>query len=76
MVDSYGFAGIAYDQIIIFRSREAFEIILKSNPYMEAIVGGDDETRDNFPGVYIAGIISKHHRDWDKLAAHHTSTQK
>lgn len=62
-IDSYGFAGAAYNQIVVIRDEKSFFEILAANPHMEGIVGADEETRENFPGVYIAGIKSRLHRD-------------
>ena len=55
-IDSYGFAGSAYNQIIVFKDGDMFRQILDANPNMVAIVGASEETIRNFPGVYIAGI--------------------
>lgn len=55
-IDSYGFAGSAYNQIIVFKDGDAFRQILDANPNMVAIIGASEETIRNFPGVYIAGI--------------------
>lgn len=63
MVDSYGFAGLAYNQIIVFKDAKTFLQTLEANPHMEGIIGADEESRRNFPGVYIAGIKSQYHRD-------------
>lgn len=63
MNDALGFAGAAYNQIIVFREKAAFLEALVANPHIEGIVGADDETQLSFPGVYIAGIKSRQHRD-------------
>lgn len=65
--DAYGFAGAAYNQIIVFRSGEAMNMAIAANPHMTAIMGGDGYTKESFPGVYIAGI--KHEANpltWNK----------
>lgn len=74
MVDSYGFRGDAYNQVIVFRDEDFFNLVLAANPNMEAIIGKDEEVKKLFPGVYIAGIKASSQRD--KQAAHHISTQK
>ena len=54
--DAYGFAGAAYNQIIVFRSGAAMNTAIAANPHMTAIMGADGYTKEMFPGVYIAGI--------------------
>lgn len=56
VVDSYGFSTNGYDQIIVFKDPSIFAEILAANPHMTAIMGADDHTREEFPGVYIAAI--------------------
>ena len=73
-IDSYGFAGAAYNQVIVIRDEKAFFEILAANPHMEGIVGADEETRENFPGVYIAGIKASLHRAYNEDCS--LSTQK
>lgn len=72
--DSIGIPFWEYSSMILFKDQEKFQLILKANPHMEAIVGGDSETQRNFPGVYLAGIRANSHGD--KTAAHHTAIQK
>ncbi len=73
-IDSYGFAGSAYNMVVVIRDEKAFFETLKANPHMSAIIGGDEETRENFPGVYIAGIMSDAHRAYNAECL--SSTQK
>lgn len=74
-VNSLGFWGAAYNQVIIFREEEDFNTALSANgPRMEAIIGRDERTRRNFPGVYVAGIKSNLHRDY--MEDHPAATQK
>ena len=57
MIKSFGFSPSGYNQIIIFLSDgKEFERVLKSNPNMVAILGNDDRTRKEYPGIFIAGI--------------------
>lgn len=55
-IGAYGFAGTAFNQIIVFRSGEAMNAAIAANPHMTAIMGADGHTRMLFPGVYIAGV--------------------
>lgn len=57
LVDSYGFRPNGYDQIIVFKDEELFKEIVAANPRMTAIMGADDHTRKEFPGVFIAGLM-------------------
>lgn len=56
MSKSYGFRPGEYDQIIVFDSEQDFTAIVVANPGMTAIMGADDHTKKEFPGVYIAGL--------------------
>ena len=56
MEKSFGFAGSAYNQVIVFQSAETLREVLKANPHMEPIIGAGQEDAKDFPGVYIAGI--------------------
>lgn len=56
MIDSYSFPPDGYERIIVFKDREIFEEVLAANPHMTAIMGADDHTREEFPGVFIAGL--------------------
>ena len=53
---SYGFRPEGYNQIIVFDNEEDFQRIVAANPAMTAIMGADDYTRENFPGVFIVGV--------------------
>ena len=53
---SYGFRPDGYDQIIVFDNEGDFKEIVAANPGMTAIMGADDHTRQEFPGVFIAGL--------------------
>lgn len=55
-IGAYGFAGTAFNQIIVFRSGKAMNAAIAANPHMTAIMGADGHTRSTFPGVYIAGV--------------------
>lgn len=57
MTDSYGFRPNGYNQIIVFKDEELFKEIMAANPHMTAIMGADDHTRKEFPGVFIAGLV-------------------
>lgn len=57
IVDSYGFRPDGYDQIIVFNNEDAFKQILAANPGMTAIMVVDDHTKEEFPGVFIAGLL-------------------
>ncbi|MGN0663934.1 MAG: hypothetical protein ACI4L5_02555 [Negativibacillus sp.] len=56
--EAYGFSGWPYDQIIVFNDEEYFKQIVAANPHMVALMGADDYTKENFPGVFIAGLKS------------------
>ena len=60
---SFGFSPCAYNQIVVFANGNEFEKIIAANPNMTAIIGADDYTRKNFPGVFIAGIKANSHTD-------------
>lgn len=71
---SFGFSPAGYNQVILFNDEEEFKEIVAANPNMTAIMGADDHTRNEYPGVFIAGV-----RDSlleDKMVDHHTATQK
>ena len=53
---SYGFSPVGFNQIIVFSDEQAFKEIVAANPNMTAIMGADDHTRENYPGVFIAGV--------------------
>lgn len=56
MGQAFGFSPAEYNQIIVFSSEKDFEEIVAANPHMTAIMGADDHTKKDFPGVYIVGI--------------------
>ena len=56
MLKSFGFSGLAYNQVIVFQSAEMLQKVLESNPNMEPIIGTGQGMETDFPGVYIAGI--------------------
>lgn len=58
MGKSYGFSAVRFNQIIIFDDERDFKAVVAANPYMTAIMGGDDYTRENYPGLYIAGVTA------------------
>lgn len=74
-IGAYGFAGAAFNQIIVFCSGEAMNAAIAANPHMTAIMGADDYTRSAFPGVYIAGIMCEASRREDILAGGQTAIQ-
>ena len=53
---SYGFSPVGFNQIIVFSDEQAFKEIVSANQNMTAIMGADDHTRKNYPGVFIAGV--------------------
>lgn len=55
---SYGFRPDRYNQIIVFQTERDLKTIVAANPNMIALMGDDDHTRENFPGVYIAGVMT------------------
>ena len=63
MTKSYGFSTHGYNQIVVFSSEEEFNEIVAANPSMTAIIGADDCTKSEFPGVFIAGIMASTHTD-------------
>lgn len=56
MGQSFGFRPDGYNQIIIFSDEQDFKKIVAANPNMTAIMGADGYTRENYPGVFAAGI--------------------
>lgn len=65
---SYGFRSDEYDQIIVFNDEQEFKEIVAANPRMTAIMGADDQTREEYPGVFIAGLVE--YLPADKTEAH------
>ncbi len=72
---SYGFRPDRYNQIIVFNSESDFNAILAANPHMTAIMGADDHTKSEYPGVFIAGIREEASSHEDRKAGHSQSTQ-
>ncbi len=62
-IDSYGFRAEEYETIIVFRDEDSFQKVIAANSNMTAIIGIDDYTKKNFPGVFIAGISPSLHKD-------------
>lgn len=56
---AYGFSAKRYNQIIVFSDSQDFEESVSANSNLEAIIGDDENTLNEFPGVYIAGIIAE-----------------
>lgn len=56
---SYGFRPNGFNQIIIFNNERDFKEIVAANPHMMTIIGADDHTKREFPGVYIAGVMEE-----------------
>lgn len=71
---SYGFCPRGFNQIIVFSDEHDFKEIVAANPHMTAIMGADDHTRLEYPGVFIAGVVDGSHED--KQGSHHIATQK
>lgn len=53
---SYGFNPAKYNQIVVFDNERDFQRIIAANPHMTAIMGADDYTKSEYPGVFIAGV--------------------
>lgn len=53
---SFGFSPAGYNQIILFTDEGMFQTVMAANPHMTAIVGADDHTKKEFPGVFLAGV--------------------
>ena len=73
MLHSFGFSPHDYNQIIVFSSEEAMKAVVAANPNMTAIMGADDHTKTNFPGVFLAGV--KAMAQTDKLVDRPAATQ-
>lgn len=56
MEKSYGFRPDRYNQIIVFDCEDDFKRIVAANPDMTAIMGADDYTKSEYPGLFIAGV--------------------
>ena len=56
MGKSYGFRPDGYNQIIVFDCEDDFKKIVATNPSMTAIMGADDYTKSEYPGLFIAGV--------------------
>ena len=63
MQKSFGFPGVAYNQVIVFQSAEMLRVALEANPHMESIIGAGQEMDKDFPGVYMAGIKANSQAD-------------
>ena len=57
-IDAIGISVQGYDTLIVFRDENAFLKVIAANPNIMAVMGAEDYTKKNFPGVFIAGIIS------------------
>lgn len=75
MGKSYGFSPHKYNQIIVFDNEDDFKEIVAANPNMTAIMGADDHTRSEYPGVFIAGILEEASSLEDRKAGRLQSTQ-
>lgn len=71
---SFGFSTANYNQIIFFADEHDFQEIVAANQNMTAIIGADDHTKKEFPGVYVAGIMAN--SQMDKLEACPEATRK
>lgn len=60
---SFGFCPDGYNQIVIFTDDNEFREVLAENPNMVAITGNDPFTIENFPGVYVAGVMENSQPD-------------
>lgn len=56
MGQSFGFSVTERTQIVVFSDEQDFCKMVAANPNMTAIMGADDFTKKNFPGVFIATI--------------------
>lgn len=74
MSQSFGFSPAGYNQIILFTEESDFQKIMAANPNMTAIMGADDHTKKDFPGLFVAGI--KANSQMDKTGGRPSSTQK
>ncbi len=73
---AFGFSPEKYNQIIVFNTSESdFKAIVSANPHMIAIMGADDHTKSEYPGVFIAGIQGEASSREDKKAVRPQSTQ-
>lgn len=61
MGQSFGFSVTERTQIVVFSDEQDFCKILATNPNMTAIIGADNRTKKNFPGVFIATIETTQH---------------
>lgn len=68
MGQSFGFSPAGYSQIILFTEESDFREIVAANPNMTAIMGADDHTKNEFPGLFVAGI--KANSQMDKAEGH------
>lgn len=71
---SFGFSPAGYNQIILFTDEGMFQTVMAANPYMKAIIGGDDHTKTMFPGVFLAGLKEETSLQRDKPEGHPFST--
>lgn len=76
MGKSFGFRPDEYNQIIVFKSESDFKAIVSANNHMIAIMGADDYTKSEYPGVFIAGIRWEASSREDKTEGRHQSTQR
>lgn len=60
---SFGFCPDGYNQIVIFTDGNEFREVLAENPNMVAIAGNDPFTIENFPGVYVSGVMENSQPD-------------
>ncbi len=74
MGSSFGFSTDGRSQVVVFSDEQDFHEIVAANPNMTAIMGADDHTRENYPGVFIATIGTT--RQTDISVARRSATQR
>ena len=53
---SYRKGQFAFERTGLQSENQYRRFIVAANPHMTAIIGADDHTREDYPGVFIAGI--------------------
>lgn len=71
---SFGFSPAGYNQIILVTDEEMFQTVMAANPHMTAIMGADDHTKKEFPGVFLAGLKGEANSQTDISEAHLSAT--
>lgn len=73
-IQSYGFSSNGFNTIVVFKEESDMREIVAANPGMTAIMGADSYTKNNFPGVFIAGVKESSHADTQ--VSRHSATRK